>query len=463
MTQTTRRQVSGKRDSLDAAQGLPFHEILSATMVEQALAAEGVESNDSIFTPFLTLCTFLSQVWDPDHSCRAAVARVIVFLAITGRKPCSEHTGAYGDARRRLPLEVIVHLVRQTAREAEDRASPDWLWKQRRIVLADGSTVSMPDTTRNQRVFPQSHSQGVGLGFPLARLVVLISLATGLVRDLAVGPYAGKETGETALFRQLWDRLEAGDVVLGDRYFASFFGIAGLSQRGVNSLFRMHQCRRYDFRRGRRLGIEDHVVTWFKPERPDWMDEETSAQMPGQLTVRELRFKVEHRGYRVNEIVLVTTLRDSELDSKEELADLYLKRWHIELDLRSIKDVLQMDVLRCRSPEMVEKEIWMHLLAYNLIRGGVTEAARAHQKQPRHLSFKGALQTMTAFHESLRTATGEQRDRLWALMLKAIAGHRVGNRPGRVEPRANKQRPKPQKFLTEPRRVARKRLLENAL
>jgi hypothetical protein len=463
MTQTTRRQVSGKRDSLDAAQGLPFHEILSATMVEQALAAEGVEYNDSIFTPFLTLCTFLSQVLDPDHSCRAAVARVIVFLAITGRKPCSEHTGAYCDARRRLPLEVIVRLVRQTAREAEDRASPDWLWKQRRIVLADGSTVSMPDTTRNQRVFPQSRSQGVGLGFPLARLLVLISLATGLVRDLAVGPYAGKETGETALFRQLWDRLEAGDVVLGDRYFASFFGIAGLSQRGVDSLFRMHQCRRYDFRRGRRLGIEDHGVTWFKPERPDWMDEETYAQMPDQLTVRELRFKVEHRGYRVNEIVLVTTLLDSELYSKEELADLYLKRWHIELDLRSIKDVLQMDVLRCRSPEMVEKEIWMHLLAYNLIRGGVTEAARAHQRQPRQLSFKGALQTMTAFHESLRTATGEQRDRLWALMLKAIAGHRVGNRPGRVEPRANKRRPKPQKFLTEPRRVARKRLLENAL
>jgi Transposase DDE domain len=463
MTQTTRRQVSGKRDSLDGARGLPFHEILSETMVERALAEEGVEYNDSIFTPFLTLCTFLSQVLDPDHSCRAAVARVIVFLAITGRKPCSEHTGAYCDARQRLPLGVIVGLVRQTAREAEDRAGAGWLWKGRRIVLADGSTVSMPDTTRNQRVFPQSRSQGIGMGFPLARLVVLISLATGLARDLAVGPYEGKETGETALFRQLWDRLEADEMVLGDRYFASFFGIAGLSQRGVDGLFRMHQRRRYDFRRGRHLGIEDHVVTWFKPARPDWMGEATYAQMSDQLTVRELRFKVEQPGFRVNEIVLVTTLLDSELYTKEELADLYLKRWHVELDLRSIKDVLQMDVLRCRSPEMVEKEIWMHLLAYNLIRGGIAEAARAHHKQPRHLSFKGALQTMTAFHESLRTADPEQRDRLWAVMLKAIAGQRVGNRPGRVEPRANKRRPKPQKFLIEPRGVARKRLLENAL
>lgn len=463
MIQTTRRTVSDKRDSLDAAQGLPFHEILSETMVEQALTAEGIQYNDSIFTPFLTLCTFLSQVLDPDHSCRAAVARVIVYLAINGRKPCSEHTGAYCDARLRLPVGVVIRLVRQTAREAEQRADPEWLWKNRRLILADGSTASMPDTTRNQRRFPQSRSQGVGLGFPLARFVVLIALATGLACDLAVGPYQGKETGETALFRQLWDRLEAGEIVLGDRVFASFFGIAGLSQRNVDGLFRMHQGRKHDFRRGRRLGVEDHVVIWIKPERPDWMDEETYAQMPALMPVRELRFKVEQPGYRVNEIVLVTTMLDSALYTKEELADLYLKRWHIELDLRSIKDVLQMDVLRCRSPEMVEKEIWMHLLAYNLIRGGIAQAARAHHQQPRQLSFKGALQTMTAFHESLRTATPEQRDRLWALMLKAIAGHRVGSRPGRVEPRANKRRPKPQKYLTEPRRMARKRLLENAL
>ena len=326
MTQTTRRQVFGKRDSRDAAQGLPFHEILSEPMVEPALAAEGVKSNESIFTPFLTLCTFLSQVLDPDHSCRAAVARVIVWLVINGRKPCSEQTGAYCDARRRLPLAVLIRLVRQTARETEQQVGEEWLWKGRRIVLADGSTAAMPDTTRNQRVFPQSRSQGVGLGFPLARLVVLISLTTGLVRDLAVGPYQGKETGETALFRQLWDRLEAGEVVLGDRVFASFFGIAGLSQRGVDGLFRMHQSRKHDFRRGRRLGVEDHVVVWIKPARPDWMDEETYAQMPDQLTVRELRFRVEQPGYRVHEIVLVTTLRDGELDTKEELADLYLKR-----------------------------------------------------------------------------------------------------------------------------------------
>jgi Transposase DDE domain len=463
MSQTTRQTVSGKRDSRDAAQGLPFHEILSAPMVERALAAEGVQYNQSIFTPFLTLCTVLSQVLDPDHSCRAAVARVIVYLAVNGRKPCSEPTGAYCDARRRLPTGVIIHLVRQTAREAEARARPEWLWKGRQIYLADGSVVSMPDTPRNQRVFPQSRSQRHGLGFPMARLVVLISLATGLVGDLAVGPYRGKETGEPALFRQTWDRLEPGTVVLGDRVFASSFAIAGLSQRGVAGLFRMHQARRYDFRRGRRRGVTAHVVTWSKPARPEWMDEATYARMPDQLAVRELRFRVEQPGFRAHEIVLVTTRSDGELYTKEELADLYLKRWNIELDLRSIKDVLQMDVLRGRSPEMVEKEIWMHLLAYNLIRGVIVQAAEAHGKRPRQVSFKGALQTMTAFSESLRTAGLEQRDRLMAVMLKAIAGHRVGNRPGRAEPRANKRRPKKQRYLNEPRREARKRLLANAL
>ena len=193
---------------------------------------------------------------------------------------------------------------------------------------------------------------------------------------MAPGPDRGKETGETALFRALWGGLEAGEIALGDRVFASYFGIAGLVGRGVDGVFRMHQARRFDFRRGRCAGLEDHVVSWVKPERPEWMDEATYAQWAGEMPVRELRFRVERRGYRADQIVLVTTLLDAAVYTKEELADLYLKRWNVELDLRSIKDVMQMDVLRCESPEMVEKEIWMHLLAYNLIRGVIAEAAQ---------------------------------------------------------------------------------------
>ena len=206
-------------------------------------------------------------------------------------------------------------------------------------------------------------------------MVAIIALATGVVLDLATGPYAGKETGETALFRELWDRLEPGSIVLGDRVFGSFFGILGLSQRGLDGLFRMHQRWRYDFRRGRRLGVEDHVVVWAKPDRPDWMDEATYLDA-GWLPVRELRFRVVQPGFRVDELVLVTTMVDAWRYTKEELADLFLKRWNIELDFRSIKCALKMEVLRCQSPEMVEKEIWMHLLAYNLIRGVMVRGGR---------------------------------------------------------------------------------------
>jgi Transposase DDE domain len=354
-----------KVKSLQGSQVLPFHDVLDAGMIDQALTAEGVTSYERIYSPLVTICLFLSQVIDPDHSCRAAVARLIVWLAVNNRKACAPDTSSYCEARLRLPEGVIARLVRETARRTDDRASDAWLWKGRSVTLVDGTTASMPDTLANQKEYPQSNAQGIGLGFPLVRLVALISLATGVVRDLALGPYRGKETGETALFRTLWDRLERGEIALGDRVFGSFFGIAGLSERGVDGLFRMHQRRKFDFRKGRCLGIEDHVVAWPKPARPDWMDEETYAQIPEELTVRELRLTVDQPGFRVNELVLVTTMLDAAEYTKEEIARLFLDRWNIELDFRSIKVVLQMEVLRCQTPEMVRKEIWMHLLAYN--------------------------------------------------------------------------------------------------
>ena len=458
MPQATRRWISEKVKSIHQANALPFHEILDAEMVNAALRAAGVTFKQRIYTPFVTVCMFLSQVLDPDHSCRAAVARLTVWLVLTGREPCSPDTGSYSDARHRLPLDVIVQLVHQTARKVDADASDQWLWKGRKTWLIDGTTVSMPDTPENQQAFPQPNTQKPGLGFPVARLVAIISLATGVVRDLAMGPYKGKETGETALLRSLLDGLEAGEVVLGDRCFASYFTLAALIQRDVDGLFRMHQRRKFDFQRGRRLGPEDHVVTWTKPPRPKWMDEETYVQMPDELEIREIRFRVNRPGFRVNELVLVTTMVDGEKYTKEELANLFIERWNIELDLRSIKDVLQMDVLRCMTPEMVKKEIWMHLLAYNLIRGVMAKAAQVHDKQPRRISFKGALQTMAAFDGALRRAPPEIREYLIQVMLKSISEHQVGDRPGRVEPRANKRRPKAQDYLMEPRKQARKRL-----
>ena len=461
MSQATRRWITGKVKSLRESNVLPFHDLLDAQTVATALAAEGVRFNACVYTPVMTLCVFL-QVLDPDHSCRAAVARLIVWLAINRHKTRAPETNSYCEARQRLPLGVVVRLVHQTARETDGRAPDAWLWNGRRVASVDGTTASMPDTEANQDAFPQSKAPGVGLGFPVVRMVAIISLATGVVRDLAPGPYRGKETGETALFRTLWEGLTAGEIVLGDRYFCSFFGIAGSAQRGADVVFRMHQRRKFDFRRGRRLGVEDHVVTWAKPGRPDWMDEATYARVPDELAVRELRVRADQPGFRANELVLVTTLLDAAGYTEEEVAHLFLQRWNIELDLRSIKDVLQMDVLRCKTPEMVREEIWMHLLAYNLTRGVMAEAAEVHDKQPRLLSFKGALQTMTAFQDALRQATPSDHEHLIREMLRAISRHRVGDRFGRVEPRANKRRPKPQRYLMEPRRQARKRLMAAA-
>jgi hypothetical protein len=460
MSQCTLGQISHQINRLNESTELPFREVLDPGMVEEELAKERLNFRDRMFTPFVTLCAFLSQVLSSDHSCREAVARLIAWLVLAGREPCAAETGNYCMARKRLPLGVIQRLVRRTGQQLEEQASDDWLWKGRHVRLVDGTTVSMPDTPENQRAFPQSRAQGIGLGFPLARLVGIISLATRTVQDLAIGPYRGKETGETALFRVLWDRLKAGDIALGDRFFASYFGIAPLVQRGIDGLFRMHQKRKFDFRRGRRLGVEDHVVRWTKPARPEWMDQELYDQLPDEMMIRELRVKVQKDGFRVDELVLVTTMLDAEEFTKEELADLFLQRWNIELDLRSIKIVMQMDVLRCQTPEMVQKEIWMHLLAYNLIRGVMAQAAKAHGQKTRDLSFKGALQTMTAFGDVLRQAPPSRRARLMEEMLAAIASHRLGDRPDRVEPRANKRRPKKQRFLTESREQARKRLLQ---
>ncbi len=342
--------------------------MLDPATVNQVLDKNQVSFRDRIFSPLVTLWTFLSQVLSLDHSCREAVARLIAFRVSNGQEPCGPETGSYCKARQRLLLKVITDLVQGTAQRLQEQAPDSWLWKGREVALVDGSTVSMPDTAANQEVFPQPSSQKPGVGFPLARLVAVISLTTGALRTLAVGPYSGKETGETALFRTLWDHLKAGEIVLGDRYFASFCGIAPLVQRGIDGLFRMHQKRKYDFRRGRLLGVEDHVVSWTKPERPDWMEEALYAQLPEELMIRELRVQVQNDGFRVNELILVTTMLDPEVYTKEELAELFLQRWNIELDLRSIKSVMQMDVLRCETPSMVEKEIWMHLLAYNLIR-----------------------------------------------------------------------------------------------
>jgi hypothetical protein len=462
LAQPIPRGVEVQAKALRNGQALPIHDLISREIVEEALKGENLKFRVRVYTPLITLWTFMTQVLDPDHSCRKAVRSLIAFLVSQGQPAVSADTSDYCKARKRLPLSFIARLVRKIAELLEDKTCSQWRWNGREVYLVDGSSASMPDTPANQRAYPQPANQKPGVGFPLARIVAIISLATGAVRDLAIGPSKGKRTGETSLLRSMMARIKAGSILVGDRSFASYFGIAQLLQGEVDGVFRMHQRRKVDFRRGRCLGIADHVVRWKKPERPEWMDEATYALMPEEICVRELRFKIAQMGYRVHEITLVTTLLDPIAYTLDDLAKLYLGRWNAELDLRSIKIVMQMDVLRCKTPDLVDKEIWVHMLVYNVIRHLMVKSAADTGAQPREISFKGTLQALTAFRETIRTADPQRQGQLWQAMFAAIAYDRVGDRPGRVEPRAKKRRPKQYDLLNTTRAEARNRLLNAA-
>jgi hypothetical protein len=348
-------------------------------------------------------------------------------------------------------LRLIERFGRETGELLCARQPKEWRWRGREVKLVDGTTVSMPDTADNQASFPQSRSQKTGLGFPLARLVAIVSLSCGAVLDWADGPCKGKQTGETALLWKLARQLRSGDVVIADRYYAGYFLIALLVRLGVDVVIRQHQIRHTDFRRGQRLGAKDHIVDWARPQRPSWMDASTYATMPETLVMREVR---------VGGWTLVTTLAEAKEVSKRDLYDLYHSRWQIELDLRSIKAVMQMDVLRCMTPQMVEKEIAVHILAYNMVRTTMAQAAYLGRLLPRQLSFKGALQLLNAFGENLRHCPLGRLVLRHAHVLAGIAQMKLPRRPERVEPRALKRRPKPHQLLKEPRQILRARIME---
>lgn len=441
-----------------------FDQALPETLLQQAADDADLHfatDPDDVYTPGLTVWAFLAQVLSASKSCVAAVARVMALRTALGLPLCSANTGAYCKARAKLSEEFLRGLTHTVGAAIEEQAPDSWRWHGHRVLLADGFECTLPDTAANQREYPQPQSQKPGLGFPMIRVVVLLTFATAGLVGAALGPHQGKETGETALLRQLLDRLRVGDVVVADRYYCSYWMIALLQQRGVEVAFRLHQLRHYDFRRGQRLGPDDHVVVWTKPQRPKWMTEEVYAALPETLTVRELRFRVDQPGYRSKEIVVATTLVDGECYPKSELADLYHRRWHVELDIRAIKQTLRMDQLTCKTPAMVRRELWAHLLGYNLVRKVRAEAAWTFGRQPRQLSFAGAVQTLEQFRWLLLGQTPTARPETVVVVLLAVASHEVGHRPGRVEPRAVKRRPKEYARLRKPRAEARAELLRN--
>ena len=441
---------------------LPFTDVLSEGTVTQALKALNVVWLDRVYSPLVTLWVFLGQVLSQDHSCRAAVARLIAHRVSRGQRPCSAETGAYCQARKRLPEEFFADVARKAGQSLDHSAKKEWLWKGRRVLAYDGSTVSMPDTAENQQAYPQPPQQEPGLGFPLARIAAFFSLSCGAVLDLAICSNAGKGHSELGMLRRLWGLLRPGDIMLADRYMCAWHEIYLLKQRGIDSVTRLHHCRRVDFRRGKRLSKGDHIVEWPKPSFIRSMNWQDFKALPELLTIREIRVQVRQPGFRSRTMIVITTLLDAEEVTACDLAGLYRARWNAELDLRSLKQTMQMDILRCKTPELVRKEIWTHILAYNLIRTIIAQAAAKHNVEPRTISFKGAIQTLEAF-QPLIAAQGacvSSRRSLYNRLLDAVVTHRVADRPNRFEPRQRKRRQKKYDRMMKPRNQLKRAMLK---
>ncbi|MEA1938272.1 MAG: IS4 family transposase [Pseudomonadota bacterium] len=468
MTTVTQPPPTGKTNFHDTLapfiqqDGLPFADVLPAAAVEQAFRdCDGLFATDSIFSTPVVLWAFLAQALRDGKgaACAAAVADIAVYTQQTGRPVPSGDTGDYCRARAKLNPSALRTLAVQVAGQLERQGDPSWFWHGLHPKLIDGFTFTMPDTPENQRDFPQQTSQRPGAGFPIARACVILSLATAAIHNLTFGPYQGKRTGESALLRDMLDSLTDGDVAVFDRCFCSFPMLAILRLRDVHFCTRLHQRRRADFRRGRRLGPGDHLVTWTRPKRPEWMSQEQYAQIPETLTLREVRFQVTQPGRRTETLVVVTSLTDPNIYTKEDIAELYGYRWNSELDIRDIKQTLGLDHVRCKTPKMVRREVWVTLLAYNLIRKLIATAATVHRKQPRHMGFTLACQTVLSSWMLLATGACRDERQLWHLALERIAANEVANRPGRIEPRVIKRSRHHYPLMHDSRHTLQRRLL----
>jgi hypothetical protein len=453
---TFQRKIDWLRTQFAQHASLPFSDVLPAQLVITAMETVGVHGYNSLYNPVTVIWLFLSQVIHANSTLAVTVENFLAWREGQGMRPCSTDTGAYCKARQRLPEALLAMLTRQTGEAADRAALQPWRWLGRVVKVFDGSTVSMPDTPKNQRAYPQSRAQAPGVGFPLARIGVLFSLSIGTVLDLGIRRWAGKFQSELSILRDMISQLNQGDVLLTDRYLCSYMEIVLLQQQGVDFVGRINANRLIDFRSGIRLGSCDHIVLWNKPVRPAWMSAAQYAAIPDTLAIREFRYRIDRPGYRSRTIVVATTLFGDKQYSAAKIADLYRLRWDAEINLRSLKTMMHMDVLRCMSPEMVRKEIWAHLLAYNLIRTVIAQAAAKHDKHPRQISFTRAMRTLEAFRPSLAHASSQQLATFYEHMLEAIAYHEIANRPDRLEPRQRKRRPKHYPLMTKPRHLARK-------
>lgn len=431
--------------------------VFSGCLPAGALAAAraGAGSRRRIFSTENTFWAFLFQVLSPLCGCREIVRNVQAWWGAKGKsKPLGAGTGGYCQARARLPLPLLASLLEKLATTLQGRvlAHERWLG-ERSVKIIDGTCFTMPDTPQNQERWPQSGEQAPGCGFPLLKLCALFCLHSGAMLRYSLG---NQHDHEQKLTRNLLDGVEKDDILLADRGFCSYALIAALRARGADALMRLHQRRKADFRHGKKLGPDDRLITWNrdpKPGKGPWADQH--ASQPETLTVRMVRYQIEEPGFRTRKVTLATTLLDPEEYPLEVLAELYRARWNIELRLREIKASMGADTLRCKTPAMIEKELCMNAIGYNLIRIVMQKAAHEHDVELGAISFKGSLDTVRHHAPAIQAALPRERVRLYDQLLHLIAKDRLPWRPDRVEPRAKKRRAKNYHLLTKPRHQMR--------
>lgn len=433
------------------ANSLSFFNLLTSDSLFDKLESLLPEHRERLYPPTETLSMFLAQSMNSDRSCQNIVNQTAINKIAGGLSSASTSTGGYCRARKRLPVSLVTEITQEIGRLIDEHTPLQWLWKQRRVCLVDGTSMTMPDTEENQKDFPQLSSQKSGLGFPICRLVGVTCLASGALLSAAMGRFNGKGNDEQSLLRSIQDNFEPGDIVMGVAFFATYFFIAEMQARGVDILMEQHGSRQRvtDFEQGKSIGKKDHLIVISKPKnRPNWMSQERYDAAASSLTFREVK---------VAGKILITTLNCSKYAHKSELRKLYSQRWSIELDIRDIKTTMGMNILSCKTPDMVIKEIWIYLLAYNLIRLLMAQSAMLAEINPRNISFKHCLQLWQSGLQALNILSDRELLALFTLMSQ----QQVGKRPGRVEPRAVKRRPKAFPMLTKPRSEARAEVREN--
>ena len=442
------RRVKAYRENSDS---YSFFNLLTSDALLGEVEALLPEHRERLYPPTETLSMFLAQAMSADRSCQNIVNQATLQRITEGLTARSTHTGGYCRARQRLPLSMVTRLTQHLGEQIDEQLPNEWRWRGRRVRIVDGTTVTMPDTLANQASFSQQRGQKPGLGFPICRIVGITCLASGALLNAAIGRFNGKGGDEQTLLRTIQDTFQPGDVVLGDAFFATYFFIATMQANGIDILMEQHGSRKRvtDFRRGRTLGERDHLLVINKPKtRPGWMSVAEYNAAPDSLTVRE---------FKAGGKIMVTTMSCHKSHPKEALKTLYKSRWHIELDLRNIKDTMGMNILSCKTPEMAVKEIWVYLLAYNLIRLMIAQSALLADIKPRSISFKHCLQLWLIYTHHPNSLDDEKLELLFQIM----AQQRVGSRPGRIEPRAVKRRPKAYPLLTMRRDKARAEVRKN--